>query len=452
MATAIARTDIPKVSGGGRLSGHLQALRHDPVTLLRRVRRECGEVGEFRMLDRPVVLLSGEQAQEAFFRATDAQLDPQPTSNQMMRPIFGEGVVYDLPPERRRQTLRTPALRDENLRASAGLFATETERMADRLGERGEMDLLDFTTELTIYTSSATLIGPSFRAQLTPEFARAYHELEKGTDAVGFLDSSLAIEPFRRRDRARERLVMLIGEIIEARRISGERPQDMLQILLDLHDGERPRFTLGQMTGILVSTMFAGHHTSAATSAWTLIELLRHPQQLARVVDELDRIHAGGTDVNYQALRAIPELENVIKETLRLHPPLVLLLRTALADFSYREWTIQAGKLVAVSPAVSHADPACFADPERFDPDRYAEGREEDRLHHWAWIPFGGGPHRCLGANFALVQLKAIFSVLLRRHVFELVAPPASYTDDHSKMIVLPRQPCRVRYRRRDVR
>jgi sterol 14-demethylase len=206
------------------------------------------------------------------------------------------------------------------------------------------------------------------------------------------------------------------------------------------------------MTGILVSTMFAGHHTSAATSAWALIEMLRHPEHLARVTAELDQIYAGDADVSFQALREIPALENVVKETLRLHPPIIFLLRTACQDFRYDGWTIERGKLVAVAPVVSHHDPACFRDPERFDPDRYGPGREEDRAQPWAWIPFGGGPHRCLGASFALVQLKAIFSVLLRRYVFELAAPPETYRDDHSRMVVLPRQPCRVRYRRRSER
>ena len=162
---------------------------------------------------------------------------------------------------------------------------------------------------------------------------------------------------------------------------------------------------------------------------------------------ELDAIYAVEPDVTYQALREIPLLENAIKETLRLHPPLVMLPRTAVVDFHYADWTIDAGTIVAVSPAVSHADPACFVDPARFDPDRYAEGREEDDRHPWAWIPFGGGPHRCLGANFAMMQLKAIFSILLRRYTFDLVDAPQTYTDDHSRMIVLPRQPCRVRYR-----
>ncbi len=153
--------------------------------------------------------------------------------------------------------------------------------------------------------------------------------------------------------------------------------------------------------------------------------------------------------MTYQALRAIPLLENAIKETLRLHPPLVLLPRTAVVDFHYRDWVITAGTLVAVSPAVSHADAGCFAEPARFDPDRYGDDREEDARHPWGWIPFGGGPHRCLGANFAVMQLKAILSILLRRYSFELVDPPASYVDDRSRMIVRPRQPCRIRYRER---
>ncbi len=439
---------IPLVSGGGRPTGNLMELRRRPLELLGRVRRECGQLGRFRMLGRDVVLMSGPRAQEAFFRAADEQLDPQPTSNELMRPIFGEGVVYDLPPERRRETLRTPALRDENLRGSAEIIARETERMVAGLGESGEMDLLDFTTELTIYTSSACLIGREFREQLGPEFAHAYHDLERGTDAVGFLNSGLDTRAFRTRDRARERLVTMIEEIIGERRSGGADHEDMLAVLLALEKDGKPRFSVAQITGILVSTMFAGHHTSSATSAWTLIELLRHPREMERVRAELEHLYADGREVSYQALREMPQLENSIKETLRLHPPLIMLLRTALEDFPYNGSVIEKGSLVAASLALSHRDEECFVNAAVFEPDRYDEPRREDRRHPWAWIPFGGGPHRCLGANFAAMQLKAIFSILLRACEFELAAAPERYTDDHTRMVVLPRQPCPVRYRR----
>jgi sterol 14-demethylase len=92
--------------------------------------------------------------------------------------------------------------------------------------------------------------------------------------------------------------------------------------------------------------------------------------------------------------------------------------------------------------------PECFPEPGRFDPSRYLPPREEDK-QGFAWIPFGGGRHRCVGASFAMMQLKAIFSVLLRRFEFELAQPSESYRNDHSKMVVQLEQPCRVRYRRR---
>ena len=441
---------IPSLSGGGDRTGHLMALRRDPVQLFQRVRRECGELGRFRMAGRDVVLFSGEKAQEAFFRQPDEVFDPQPTSNELMRPIFGEGVVYDVPPEKRREMIRSPALRDKNLRSSAQIIASETERMCETLGAAGEIDLLDFTAELTIYTSSSCLIGQPFRESLTPEFSRRYFELEVGTDAIGYIDSSVNIEAFRVRDRARVSLTGLVSEIIRERQALSEPPRDLLSILLSLEDEGKRRYSDSVITGILIATMFAGHHTSAGTVAWTVIELLRTPHGTKPIVEELETIYADGREVSYQALREIPLLENAVKEALRLHPPLIWLPRTALVDFEYEDFVVPKGTIVAMSSALSHLDPNCFAEPTRFDPERFAPPREEDREHPWAYLPFGGGRHRCLGASFALMQQKAIFSVLLRRFEFELVAAPTDYLDDYRAMVMRPKQPFRVRYRRRD--
>jgi sterol 14-demethylase len=206
--------------------------------------------------------------------------------------------------------------------------------------------------------------------------------------------------------------------------------------------------TPNEITGILTASMFAGHHTSSGTEAWTIIELGRNPEWAARVTAELDARYARDGGLTYQAFREVPVLESVLKEVLRLHPPLVILMRGVLQDFTVEGVTIPAGKLVAISPAVSHRIPELFRDPTRFDPSRYDQGREEDATP-FAWIPFGGGHHRCSGAAFAIMQLKAITMSLLRRFTFELVDPPDSYGPDYTKMVVQVRQPCRVRYRRR---
>lgn len=201
---------------------------------------------------------------------------------------------------------------------------------------------------------------------------------------------------------------------------------------------------------MFISMMFAGHHTTSGTAAWTLIELLRNGGEADLVVAELDELYADGAEVSYQALREMPRLEAAIKEALRLHPPLILLLRVAKEDLEVQGCSIRVGQMVGASPSVSNRIPESFADPDAFRPERYLEGREEDRTNPWNWIPFGAGRHRCVGQAFAMMQLKAIFSVLLEQWEFTLAQAPDTYQNDHSKMVVQLQQPCVVRYRRRD--
>jgi sterol 14-demethylase len=370
-----------------------------------------------------------------------------------MKPIFGTGVVFDAPPERRREMLHNQSLRDKFMRGHAATIAGEVDAMVGPWSEEGTIDLLDWFAELTIYTSSACLIGKKFRRELDRRFAELYHDLERGTDAVAYVDPYAPIESFRRRDAARMGLVELVQVIMDRRRTgppATDEDRDMLDVLMSVTDAAgAPRFSTDEVTGMFISMMFAGHHTTSGTAAWTLIELLRHPDQMARVVAELDELYAHGEEVSYQALRDMPRVESAIKEALRMHPPLILVLRVAAEEMDVLGYRIPAGTLVGATPSVSNRIPEDFPDPDAFVSDRYLDPRNEDRLNPWTWIPFGAGRHRCVGAPFAMMQLKAIFSVLLRDWEFELAQPPDSYRNDHSKMVVQLAQPCAVRYHRR---
>jgi len=446
--------DIPKVSGDDGDTGHLEELRSDPIALMQRVRDECGDVGEFRLADRQVVLLTGADANEVFFRASEEELD-QAAAYPFMTPIFGEGVVFDAPPERRREMLHNQSLRDKFMRGHAETIAAEVRSMVEGWDDEGEIDLLDWFAELTIYTSSSCLIGRKFRSELDRRFSELYHDLECGTDALAFVDPYAPIESFRRRDEARRGLVELVEVIMDGRRVAAGRQgagedNDLLDVLMSIkHPDGTERFTSDEVTGMFISMMFAGHHTTSGTAAWTLIEMLRNPDVMARVRVELDDMYAAGDEVTYQALREIPNLESSIKEALRLHPPLILLLRVAQTPFEVGGFTVEPGKLVGASPAVSNRIGESFADANSFDPARYIEPREDDIANPWNWIPFGAGRHRCVGAAFAMMQLKSIFCVLLRDWTFEMAQPAGSYQNDHSKMVVQLAQPCTVRYRRR---
>ncbi|HTZ07627.1 MAG TPA: cytochrome P450, partial [Acidimicrobiales bacterium] len=410
------------------------------------------DVGEFTIGDRDVVLLTGADANEFYFRASEEQLD-QAEAYPFMTPIFGQGVVFDAPPERRREMLHNQALRDKFMRGHAATIAGEVETMVGGWGEAGTIDLLDWFAELTIYTSSACLIGRRFRNELDGRFAALYHDLEKGTDAIAYVDPYAPIDSFRRRDEARLGLVALVQGIMD-RRDAGPAPadeeRDLLDVLMSIREADGTlRFSVDTITGMFISMMFAGHHTTSGTAAWTLIELLRHPAELEAVRAELDQLYAHGEEVSYQALREMPRLESAVKEALRLHPPLILVLRVAKEDVEVGGYRIAAGKFVGASPAVSNRIPEDFPDPDAFVPERYFAPRSEDQDNPWTWIPFGAGRHRCVGAAFAMMQLKAIFSVLLRHWDFTLAQPPETYRNDHSKMVVQLAQPCAADYRRR---
>ena len=439
----------PKMPGALPVLGHMLAFGKNPFDYMMQLRNTLGEIGEFRMFHQKMVLMTGPEANEAFFRAPDAQLD-QSQAYKIMTPIFGKGVVFDAPPHKKDQQLKMlmPVLRDKPMRGYAQVIVQEVEQMIAEWGDSGEIDLLEFMKELTIYTSSHCLLGDEFRYELNEEFAKIYHDLEKGVNPLAFVFPYLPLPVFRRRDKARVKLQALVTEIIAKRSQKSEKSEDAFQLLIDASYDDGSRLSAHEITGMLIGTIFAGHHTTAGTAAWTLLELAKRPEHLNRVLKELDQHFGVDGEVTFQSLREIPILENVIKEVLRLHPPLIFLIRKVMKDFHFKDYTVKAGKYVCASPRVSHRIAEIFPEPEKFDPDRYLEDRQED-AQPFSWIAFGGGKHKCTGNAFAMLQLKAIFSILLRRYTFELIDEKDHYQDDFTQMVVQPLSPCRVRYIKR---
>ncbi|GAA1460939.1 cytochrome P450 [Williamsia maris] len=439
-----------RVSGGEGEHGHLDELASDPIGLFWRIREECGDVGTFQLADREVVLVTGATANEEFFRAPEEDLD-QAAAYPFMTPIFGEGVVFDASPEERSQAIHNSALKAQHMKQHAITIPNEVERIIADWGDEGEIDLLEFFAELTLYTSSACLIGRKFREQLNGHIAHLFHDLEKGTDPIAYVDYNADIESFRKRDESRKELQEFIQGVMNDRVANppeSKEDRDLMDVLVSVG------FDSNTITGMFISMMFAGHHTTSGTAAWTLIELLRHPDYMSQVVSELDEIY-GDTpagerpEYTFAHTRQMPKVEAALKEALRLHPPLIILMRVVQNDIHIEGVEIAAGQSIAVSPAISNRLPEDFPLPDDFDPERYQKPRQEDIANRWTWIPFGAGRHRCVGAQFAIMQLKAIFSVLLQNYEFEMAQPSDSYRNDHSKMVVQLQQPCRVTYRRR---
>jgi sterol 14-demethylase len=435
----------PAVSGAVPIVGHAVEFIRDCLGLLWRAYQEQGEVAKLRVFNKDIVLMTGPRASEAMFRAPDEVLSPN-EAYKMMVPVFGKDVVYDASPERMGEQLGMlrPALQDKRMRTYGEIVADETRRMVQDWGERGEIDLVQFCAQLTNFTSTRCLIGREFREQMSEEFAQVYYDLERGITPAGYIHPHIPLPSTIRRDRARVRLVQMIDSIVGQRRKSGEVGEDFLQTLMDAEYKDGSKLSGHEITGMLLAAMFAGHHTSSVTVAWTLLELLSAPDYLDRLLAQLSEVYKPGDDVTFQSLRQITLTENAVKEALRLRPPLYILLRAALQDFEYDGFFFEKGTWLATSPWVSHRLPGEFREPLRFDPDRFAPGREEDKKQ-FTFISFGAGRHKCMGNAFAMLQVKTILAILLRGFSFELGHDPVIA---ESGLVMGPRKPFRVRYRR----
>ncbi len=435
----------PVLSGGVPVLGHTVEFVTGAIELLTRAHRELGEVAAFSIFNRKMVAVFGPEAHEAVFRAPDELLNPcEPY--KITTPIFGKGIVYDAAPKKMAEQLKMllPALKDRRMRSYGEAVILETEGNVRGWGNAGVVDLVEFCRVLTNYTSTRCLLGKEFREGMNAEFAQVYHDLEGGVTPLAYLNAHLPIPRFMRRDRARTRMVEMISKIVASRNREGRGGEDFLQTLMESKYSDGTALTDDEITGLLLAGMFAGHHTSSVTTSWALLELLRNPHTLQKAVAEVDRVFGSGVPVTHAALRELSYTENVVKEALRLHPPLFMLVRKALKDFQYKGYVIPAGTWIVVSPTVSHRMSSVFPNPDTFDPDRFLR---EDEMHDFAYIAFGGGRHKCLGNAFALLQIKSILALLLGQFEFGLYGD--AIEDNFQGLVVGPKEPCRVRYRRR---
>ena len=170
----------------------------------------------------------------------------------------------------------------------------------------------------------------------------------------------------------------------------------------------------------LLTMFIAGHDTSTALLAWSLYLLSSHPDSLAQAQAEVDVV-LGGAQPTYAHARQLPYLDRVIKESLRLYPPIHLGSRIAAKDITFREYQIPAGTRVIYSIYLAHRDRRYWTSPETFDPDRFRP-EYADARPAYVYMPFGGGPRNCIGATFAQVEAKMVLARLLQRFSFQRTA------------------------------
>jgi cytochrome P450 len=231
----------------------------------------------------------------------------------------------------------------------------------------------------------------------------------------------------RRYRRVLEKFRTFVEQLIDERRGRADRYDDLLSLLLTAETEDGRGMTDTELRDQMITFLFAGHETTSLALTYTVLELAKHPS----VRQRLDTEHDTVLDDQPPAVRDLPELtytEKVIKEALRLYPPVFTLFREARQDVELGGFRIRESTKLTLPQFHIHVDDRWYDRPETFDPDRWT-AEMETALPDYAYFPFGGGPRHCIGMRFAMLELKTVLATLAQQVDFELRSDPAPDLD-----------------------
>ncbi len=425
---------------GSWLFGNLPEFGADPLNFLERCARDHGDFVPLRFVRRRVNFINRPEdiemvlsTQARNFQKTLGYRTP------FMRRLLGEGLITsegELWLKQRR--LAQPAFHRERIASYASVIVEFAERACApwRAGETREIhrELMHVTTQVVV------------RTLFNSEVPREIDDLGTASKAV-MERFATQFKPFRllllllpsssqrRFRRVMDNLDAYIYGLIRARRASGKDTGDLLSMLLQARDEDGRGMNDRQLRDELVTLMVAGLDTTALALTWTFYLLSRHPEVDARLRTEL-KSALGGRSPTFGDLPKLSFTERVVKEAMRLYPPVWVIGRQAIHDCEVGGHPVRAGTSLILSQWVCHRDPRNFPEPLRFDPDRWTAERMA-AIHKYAYFPFGGGPRVCIGNAFALMEATLVLATIAQK--WRLLPASAAEIEPWATLTLQPR-------------
>ena len=329
-------------------------------------------------------------------------------------------LLLDEPEHMRQRKLMLPSFHGERMQRYGDLMREITDRDIDDWPVGAPFPLRKRTQAITLDVIMRAVFGVDdaerlarLRGALTPLLDMGTRQVAMIVIAFPAMRRTLGKRIWNQFMRRRAEADALIYDEIRRRRDdpSTVDRDDVLSILLQARDEDGNAMTDEELRDELVTLLLAGHETTATSISWAFDLLLHHPHKLARLREEV----AAGQD---------EYLDAVIKETLRIRPVVPGVVRKLTAPVELRGYEIPAGTRVAPNIYLTHMNPAVYPEPKRFLPERFL-GNGADT---YSWIPFGGGIRRCLGASFALYEMKIVIPAILNRVEIEAAGPSERIT------------------------
>lgn len=217
---------------------------------------------------------------------------------------------------------------------------------------------------------------------------------------------------FGRAERARRQLLQQVEQIIQGRLAQTDPGTDALGLLIQAEDENGDRLTVAELKDQVLLLLFAGHETLTSAIATFCLQMAQHPEIMAKV--RAEQAQWSDAPLTLDALKQMTYLDQVLREVLRLTPPVGGGFREVLQTCEFNGYRLPKGWSVIYQIASTHDDRTLYADPDRFDPDRFSPEGSSDRSKY-SYIPFGGGIRECIGKEFARLEMK-IFAAYLARH------------------------------------
>lgn len=377
-----------------------------------------------------IIFLGGPEANKLVFHTQREAFSHDVGWTPIIGDILGKGLLnQDNGEWLRSRKMWNPAFTTAYMERYLPLIQEVVAQHTSVWGERGVVDIYQEAREITFHVAATALAGIEQPAEVD--------RLQKLFFALiprfgPFMASQADYDAYEREAlAARDELdAMLLRLIAERRATPAKQARDVLGMIVHARDEHGRGLTDTEVLGHLNVLLIAGHETTTTLAAWTLYLLTALPEQRQRVEDELAALLADEhAPLSVEAARQLHALDLFIRETGRLHAPVQNVPRGVVADVEFAGYTLPAGTPARLALAACHRMPQYFAEPERFDPDRFSAPREEDRKTPYALVTFGGGPRLCIGVNFANIEVKAIAVDVLRRYQLAPVSaePPMEF-------------------------
>jgi cytochrome P450 len=398
-----------------------------------------------RFLGVPMCLVNRPELIESVL-VTQNNIFEKSKDYRALRRVLGNGLLTSEGEFWKRQRkLIQPAFHQDRIAAYAQIMVNYTERMLASWKDGETLDIHDAMMRLTLDIVAKTLFDSDVSHD-AKDVGTALHVLMgKFFRQAGFallLPSFIPIPTTPRLQSAVRRLDKVIYGIIRQRHASGKTSGDLLSVFLEARDDAGTGMTDRQLHDEIMTLFLAGHETTANALSWTWYLLGNHPNVAATLTEEIDRV-LGGQPPTAAHLPQLRYADLVLKESMRLYPPVWVIGRRAFTPFRLGEFELPAGTNVLMSQLLMHRDPRYFPEPEQFDPERWRPGDPRNAaLPRFAYFPFGGGPRVCVGAGFA--QMEALLLLVTIAQKFKINLVPGQTIRRLPSVTLRPKQGIQV--------